>query len=186
MALSSPASFPLLFCSSPLPHHTLWYRALYLSAFYTPEWSRCEEDDTMTSCNPVLYFSYEGELLGLQPKVILQFCDDMGKIFSSHFIRAAGRTNLDSTESSVSITQALASYIGLQPNVWVSQHRESLVWLLCIDVKWSEWLQLSRSWTQAWKQQLFLQDTHYHILLGIEERISPVLLHSASTKKNSY
>lgn len=34
----------------------------------------------MTSFNPALYFSCEGELLGLQPKVILQFCVNMGKI----------------------------------------------------------------------------------------------------------
>lgn len=71
----------------------------------------------MTSFNPALYFSCEGELLGLQPKVILQFCVNMGKILPFPLHPHSRRTNLDSTESSVFITQALASYIGLQPNV---------------------------------------------------------------------
>lgn len=75
--LSSFTSLVILLLSSII---CFWYGALYLSALYTPEWSRCEGDDTMTSFNPALYFSCEGELLGLQPKVILQFCVNMGKI----------------------------------------------------------------------------------------------------------
>lgn len=69
----------------------------------------------MTSFNPALY-SYEGELGGLQPKVILHSVANWESSFPSYFIPMAGRIILDLTESSVFIVHALASTIGLHPN----------------------------------------------------------------------
>lgn len=79
---NSPSASPLWFHSSllfPITH--FWYRALFLSVLCTPEWSRCEGDESMTSFNPPPYLSYEGEFLGLQPKVILHFWSFIEKLF---------------------------------------------------------------------------------------------------------
>lgn len=79
---NSPPTSPLWFHSSLLfPVTHFWSRALLLSALCTAEWSRCQGDESMTSFNPSLYLFYEGEFIGLEPKVILHFWGIIEKIF---------------------------------------------------------------------------------------------------------
>lgn len=174
----SPTS-PLWFPSSilfPITH--FWCRALFLSALCTPEWSRCKGDESMTSFNPPLHLSYEGEFLGLQPKVILHFWGNIEKLFPFllHLLSRKNNVRLNRIVSIYHKCSCIPNWTSAQGMRKCSSYR-AVTQLLYRNATRRESLKLSGSWAQAQRQQLYSQDTQYHILLHLKERISPELMH---------